>query len=704
MIANETIRLLILHDSRTEAERLISMLNNAGRSTRAQHVESEEALVKLLQEQPWDLLIAHQQAAGLTPLTAIRQIQRLNKDVATIIQAEEDDDMIGSQAVVEGLKLGACDVVLTDDDQHLLLVITRELENRLQRNFRRRAERKLNEAERRSQLLLNSSRDAIAFVQDGMYLYANQSFAECFDYDDRDDIECMPVIDMVSDTDQDKIKQFLKDFSLKGDDAESSQISFQGLLQNGEHRTLNVEVANAFYDEEPCVEFIIRANSVDNEQLQAELQKIKDQDVATGLYNRQYIVERVQQEVDKAAATEESSALLYIEIDHLVDEIREQLGVGTSEAVLVDIAHKLHALCGEQQLLARFSDEAFMLLSPATRADEAIRQAKILCKEIEQHIVDIDGHTRHATVSIGIALINETSSNADAALGQAVSAHGDFQEGGKEGPASNGFKLFEPKLSDSDKASVDIAKAVQNALDKGRFHLLFQPIISLRGVEEEHYEVLLRMLDENDESTSPTTFLSAAADIGATTKIDRWVILEGIKLLSEHQAKGNKTKLIINLSRESVADPSLLPWLGVAFNAAKLPADSLIFQLNESDVTSQLNVAKAFLDGLKELGSLSSISNFGCSLNPFRTLQHIHCEHVKVHGSFTQDIQDHNESPEALSNLIKELMTHDKITIVPFVENASVLSTLWQTGVHYIQGHYLQAPTSSMDYDFNMDG
>ena len=704
MIANETIRLLILHDSRTEAERLISMLNNSGRSTRAQHVESEEALVKLLQEQSWDLLIAHQKATCLEPLTAIRQIQRLNKDVATIIQAEEDDDMIGSQAVVEGLKLGACDVVLTDDDQHLLLVITRELANSHQRVLRRRAERKLHEAERRSQLLLNSSRDAIAFVQDGMYLYANQSFVECFGYDDRDDFECMPVIDMVSDSDQDKVKQFLKDFSLKGDDAESSHVSFQGVLLGGEDRAISVEVANAIYDEEPCIELVIRANAVDNEELQAELQKIKNQDVATGLYNRQYIVERVQQEVDKADETEGNSALLYIEIDHLIDEIRDQHGVGTSEAVLVDIAHKLQTLCSEQQQLARFSDEAFMLLSPSTHADQAINQAKKLCQEIEKHIIDLEGRTLHATVSIGIALINETSSSADDALGQAVSAHSNFQASGKDSLATNGYKLFEPKLSDSDQANVDIAKAVQNALDKGRFNLLFQPIISLRGAEEEHYEVLLRMLDENDESTSPATFLSAAAEIGATTKIDRWVILEGIKLLAEHQSKGNKTKLIINLSSESIADPSLLPWLGVAFKAAKLPTDCLIFQLNESDVTQQLNVAKVFLDGLKELGSLSSISNFGCSLNPFRTLEHVHCEHVKVHGSFTQDIQDNNESPEALSNLIKELMTHEKITIVPFVENASVLSTLWQTGVHYIQGHYLQAPTSSMDYDFNMDG
>ena len=81
MSINSTIRLLILNDSRQEAERLISMLHNAGRRTRAQHVESEEALAKLLQEQSWDLLIGLDCTQNLVPSKAIKQIRRLNMPV-----------------------------------------------------------------------------------------------------------------------------------------------------------------------------------------------------------------------------------------------------------------------------------------------------------------------------------------------------------------------------------------------------------------------------------------------------------------------------------------------------------------------------------------------------------------------------------------------------------------------------------------------
>lgn len=704
MNANETIRLLILNDSRKEVERLISMLNNAGRPTRAQHVESEEVLTKLLQEQSWDLLIAEDVCSQLPPANALRQIKRLNKDVPMILVSEKaaDEDIDANQAVVEGLKLGASDVVPLDQDQHLLLVIQRELDNREQRQQRRRADHKLKEAERRSQQLLDSSRDAIAYVQDGMYLYANQSFADCFGYEDRDDIECMPVIDMVNKDDQKHVKQFLKDFTLKGDEAENCQLSFNGITQSGATSSVSLDVAQAVYDEEACIEFVIRANQANNEQLQAELQKIKDQDLVTGLYNRLYLVEQLEKEVARAINDGSTTTALHIEIDKFSEHIQPQMGVAGSDLALGDLAALLskHVLPGET--LARFGDDSFMLLAPNQSAQKSLDRAESIRKEIEHHIIDVDGKTIQATTTIGVAVLNETSSSAEEVIDQARKASESFRVDNDHN--GNGVKLYDPEVSPEEKAEADMVNMINSALDSNRFQLLFQPIISLRGAEDEHYEVLLRMLDDEGQQISPNDFLSTAEQMGASTKIDRWVILETIKTLSEHRANGHNTRVLLNLSRQSLCDESLVPWIGVAFKAAGLSPDAIIFQVDESYVTSHLNAAKALFQGLTKIGSQSSLCNFGCSLNPFKTLSHAPSDYVKIHGSFTLDIQKNNEGPEALSNLIKQLLEANKITIVPFVEHASVLSTLWQTGVHYIQGHYLQAPTDSMSYDFTMEG
>ncbi len=698
MNANETIRLLILNDSREEVERLISMLNNAGRPTRAQHVESEEALTKLLQEQTWDLMIADAATTELPPANAIRQIKRLNKDVPLILISDEE----GNQASVAGLKIGASDVIQLDEDQHLLLVIQRELENREHRQQRRRADQRLKEAERRSQQLLDSSRDAIAYVQDGMYLYANQSYAEKFGYEDRDDIECMPVIDMVSDEHQGQVKKFLKEFTLKGDDAESCQLVFTGLMANDALSSFAIDVANAIYDEESCIQFMISSQQVDNEQLQAELQKIKDQDVVTGLFNRQYLVEKLEGEVAKAINDSSTATLQYIEIDQFSDHVQAHMGVSGTDSVLGDLGNFLKQFVQPGETLARFGDDAFALLTPDQKADQTLSRAEDICQQLESHIVDVEGKTLQLTATVGVSIVTESTSSGEEVIEQALKAIEDFRK--EHNNAGNGTRLYEPEVSEEQAAETNLAKQVQTALDNNRFQLLFQPIISLRGAEEEHYEVLLRMLDDNDEQISPSKFMNAAAEIGVTTKIDRWVILETIKTLSEHRASGHKTRVLLNLSRQSLCDETLAPWLGVAFKAAKLSTDAIIFQVDEVDVTNHLNAAKAFFDALAEIKCASSMSNFGCSLNPFKTLEHANTDYVKIHGSFTLDIQNNSEGPETLTNLIKHLLEANKITVVPFVENANVLSTLWQTGVHYIQGHYLQEPTASMNYDFNMEG
>ena len=694
MNANDTIRLLILNNSRAEAERLISMLHNAGRPSRAQHVESEDALVKLLEEQTWDLLIAHDQTTNVTPQTAIKHIRRLSKDVPVILQ--NDDEFL---AVIEGMKLGAADVVRLDDDQHLLLVMQREMNNREERQAKRLADRRFREAERRSQQLLDSSRDAIAYVQDGLYLYANQSFAELFGYEDKDDIDCMPIMDMVDDKDQDTLKTFLKDFTFKGLDAESTKLAFRGLKQDGTAAPISLEVSHVTYDEEPCIQFLARANRDDlnNYVLEAQIKQNKWQDVVTGLYNRQYMIDHLEKIIDNVTEKDNLS-LLYVDIDNFIERAQSTLGVAAADMALSDLASLLREKNNTTDIIARFGDTAFTVLVPNIRADAAVNRAKQLCKAIEEHIIDIDNKTLQLTASIGVSLINDNTTNANKVIEQAINAMEKVRNAN-----GNSAQLFEPEMSADERDQKNIASDLQHALDNDRFRLLFQPIISLRGSEEEYYEVYLRMINDNNEEISPSRFIETASSIGASIKIDRWVILESIKMLSQHRAKGNKTKLILNLSKDSLCDESLVPWLGVAFKAAKLSSDAIVFQTNEVDVTNHLNAAKAFAEGLQKLKTFMSISNFGCSLNPFNTLKHVPASIIKIDGSFTMDIQNNKESPETLIHLIEQLHGENKITIVPFVENASVLSTLWQAGAHYIQGHYLQEPTQNMSYDFNME-
>jgi multidomain signaling protein FimX len=698
-----TLRLLILNDTRAEAERLISLLRNAGRPVRAQHVETEDALVKLLQEQTWDLVIAPDTTKNLTPATAIKHIRRLSRDLPVILQTDSEE----TAAVVEGIKLGAADVVRLDEDQHLLLVISREFNNREERNERRLAERRLKEIERRNQQLLDSSRDGIAFEQDGMFLYVNESFAEILGYASREDLESMPIIDVICDTQQDAVKAFLKDFTLKSDDVATASMSWQVLDAEGDSKTLAVEVRKALYDEEVCVQLVVKPTQARaSKQIAAQIEHIRNQDVVTGLFNKHYLVEQLEKRVARLAQDTATGALLYIQVEDFLGIVQTRLGVAAADIALGGIAAHLKSLTQPDEILCRFSDDGFMLLIPVITAEEGLARAESLCRSMRDHIVNADEVTLMFHYSVGVGLINETTTSAETPISHAIKAL-ELVYSERRSQKNLLARIYEPAAAQAQAQAArnekHVAQMVQKALDQGRFRLLFQPILSLRGSDKEHYDVLLRMQENDGDDMSPVDFFGVAEQMGAMTKIDRWVILEAIKLLAQHRAKGNNTRLIVNVSAASIKDKTLAPWLTVAFKTAKLVPEALVFQLNELDVNNHLNHAKEFTQALQSIGSEVCISHFGCALNPFSALGHVAANYVKIDGSFTQELQSGHGEPQALGELVSQLHQQDKITIVPFVENASVLSKLWQSGVHYIQGYYLQGPTESMNFDFDTE-
>jgi EAL domain-containing protein (putative c-di-GMP-specific phosphodiesterase class I) len=248
-----------------------------------------------------------------------------------------------------------------------------------------------------------------------------------------------------------------------------------------------------------------------------------------------------------------------------------------------------------------------------------------------------------------------------------------------------------------------ILTLINEAIESQKFVLLFQPIISLRGDSDEHYEVFLRMLDRNDERMLPDQFLRTAIENGAAGKIDRWVILQSIKLLSAHRARGHNTRLTINLTCNSVTDPEFIHWLGVAVKAARLPSDAIIFQLTEQDAATYLRQTREFLEGLKSIHCRSALSRFGLTAEPFEILRQMPVEFVKLDGSHIERMMADQDYRGEVTQTIKQLQAAGKLTIVPMVENANALSALWQAGANYIQGHYLQEPSTTMDYDFSTD-
>lgn len=689
MQAKEAIRLLICSDSQQEAETLTSLLRNAGHPTRASQIQNIETLKTKLSEQVWDVCLCRVSLTNLSGKDVLSELQRQGKDIPTIYFADEIDSILCEKV----LKTGAVDLVPSGEYNHMLQVVLREIRNLKSRRELREAEALLRESEKRCQVLLESSQDAIAYVEDGMHLFANESYASIFGYEDPDDLLTMPLMDMISSKDQGRFKIFLKDFN----SGKTRSGQFECAMMNVANKEIEIRMlfARATYEDEPCMQVIIRSKS-DNNDLESKLKQISSQDLLTGLYNKQYFNENLADAVDKAIISGSKGAVAYINIDSF-GQCKADVGIEGADLVICDAAHLIRSKCREEDLVARIGEDVFGILLYGSNPEQAQGFAEHIRKSIQEHLVAVDQRTIQITVSVGIALINESSRSPKDVLQHAHEASYFVRklDGFEKG---NGVYLYNPaQLANSD--SERLAAKIEAGIKNNSLKLLFQPVINLRDEEGEHYETLLRLIDSDGSDISPQDFLTEITP-ELKRKLDRWVILNTVKRLAQQRSQGHDTRLFINLTNESLTDETLLAWLHKLLQASKLPSKCLVFQFTEADAINHLMQAKVTTQGLAKLGCLVAISRFGSAIEPFNLFSHVHVDFVKVDGSFTQELET-PDGMDSLKQLLAGISEHNKDSIVPFVENANIVAQLWTSGVSFIQGYYLRGPSDSMDYEFN---
>jgi diguanylate cyclase (GGDEF)-like protein/PAS domain S-box-containing protein len=676
----ETYRLLILTESQNEAEQLISLFRNAGHATRAHRLTSSQDLHDHLDDHEWDLLISDDKNNALDFSLAIQIIKDTDHDIPCILLSENNE----AETLLTGFEQGASDVIASTNEQHLLAAAKREITSVRIRQQGRKAQTQLLEATQRADQLMSDTQEAIAYIADGMHIEANDAYAEIFGYQDAEELEAMPMIDLIAESDQEKFKAFLRHYSrTEGDQAE---LNFSGIRQDDAVFSAMMVFSSSSFDGEPCTQILIRTNESGDSANSTN--SSGTQDTLSGLPNRYYLQDQLKASMLQLASGHSSACLLLINIDDF-PELLDKHRISGGDAIIKDCAELIQPKLRKDDILTRFGYGSLGLIVHIN-AEDALNAALELCKSIEDHICELENQTAQYTCTIGIAPINP-SSPADI-IDNAYAAITQVHHQQEKSTAAVYIPEAEPEPS---LASGD--STLEEALELKRIHLLYQPVISLRGDSKEHYEVFSRIITDEDEELLPLDFLSDVQD----TKLDRWIILEATKTLASHHANGHDTRIIINLTPFALADESLVGWIGVALKAANLPPHSIIWQFSEADISRNLKQAKELLSGLSELGCMVSINQFGrTGSDPLKTLKHIKTDYVKIDGDYILGLQDNQGDPQVLKALINSINEQKALSIVPKVENASILATLWQVGVNYIQGNYLQAPGKKMDYEF----
>ena len=413
-------------------------------------------------------------------------------------------------------------------------------------------------------------------------------------------------------------------------------------------------------------------------------------DILTGLVNRAEFENRVERALKSARARETSYALLYLDLDQF-KIVNDSCGHSAGDALLGQLGTLLKSKIRWRDTLARLGGDEFGVLLESCSLDEAMNTAETLRMAIGEYKFVWEERTFRLGVSIGVVPITADNEDVAALLTAADSACAAAKEAGR-----NRIHSFQENDIDlmRRRREMQWAARINNALEENRFELFRQTIQPLQ-VEEDgaHYEILLRMRDENGGIISPGLFIEAAERYGITPSIDRWVIRSAFRwLVSEADERERLSLCSINLSGQSLGDEKFLPFVVDQFQMSGIDATKICFEITETAAIASYSQANRFINALKELGCMFALDDFGTGLSSFGYLKHFPVDFLKIDGSFVKEIL-HDPIDREMVRSINEIgHLTGKRTIAEFAENEEIITMLRGMGIDYAQGYGVSEP------------
>jgi diguanylate cyclase (GGDEF)-like protein len=428
----------------------------------------------------------------------------------------------------------------------------------------------------------------------------------------------------------------------------------------------------------------------ESRELNRRLSYHASHDVLTGLVNRREFENRLERALRSAKARETSYALCYLDLDQF-KIVNDTCGHSAGDALLGQVGQLLKSKVRWRDTLSRLGGDEFGVLLEACSLDEALRTAEGLREAVRNCRFQWEERTFRLGVSIGVVPIAPENEDVASVLSAADSACQAAKEQGR-----NRVHCFEENDIDlmRRRREMQWAARINTALEEGRFDLYRQAIRPLQSDETGlHYEILLRMRDEQGKIITPDNFIAAAERYGLTPSIDRWVVENTLRwLVSEADERDKLAMCSINLSGQSLGDDKFLPFVIEQFHRTGLDARRICFEITETAAIASFSQANRFIQALKELGCKFALDDFGTGLSSFGYLKHFPVDFLKIDGSFVKEIL-HDPIDREMVRSINEIgHLTNKRTIAEFAENEDIITMLRNLGVDYAQGYGVARP------------
>ncbi len=416
-------------------------------------------------------------------------------------------------------------------------------------------------------------------------------------------------------------------------------------------------------------------------QLAQRFERLAQIDSLTGLRNRFALKSSLEQLLELGGGAN-SASLLWIDLDRF-KEVNDTLGHPVGDQLLRVVAERLQGVAREQDCLARFGGDEFVLL--AAGADRS--EAKALADRILALFatpVTVDGAALHVSASIGIVTVPHAGLDAEILLKYADMALYHAKATGR-----NSSCEFEPAMQHKLMQMRETEDSLRLAIERHELELYYQPILNLGSSQVTCCEALIRWHHPTRGLVSPAEFIPLAERTGQIADITAWVLMEACRTA---RTWPNDIRVAVNISPMLLKRADLLQAVMNALIASGLPAGQLELEITESVFMDDSEQSNTMLKALRRIGARLALDDFGTGYSSLAYLHKYVFDKIKIDSSFVRNIEENRTARAIINAVVSLARTLEVETVAEGVETASQLDQVRELGCAAVQGFFLSMP------------
>ncbi len=413
-------------------------------------------------------------------------------------------------------------------------------------------------------------------------------------------------------------------------------------------------------------------------------------DMLTGLPNRLLFDEMLNKALPNASRKGESLAVIFLDLDRF-KVINDTLGHTLGDKLLKEVAQRLNDSLRKGDTVARWGGDEFIILLPRVNNIEEVTQVAERILQTLENAFHLQGHELYISASLGIALLDSNSPNAETLIQHADTALYHAKDKGR-----NNYQFYSVSLSSKNPELLTLEKSLRYALERKEFSLYYQPRVSIATGEITGMEALLRWQHPDMGLVAPSVFIPLAEQSGLIVPIGEWVLRTACRQNKAWQDAGLPPLMMaVNLSLKQFWQPQLVETVAKILQQTGLEPHFLELEITETTAIEDLEFTRTVLQDLQQMGVHLSIDDFGTGHSSLSRLQLLPLHNLKIDKSFVQDLTHDVKVAHIIKAIVSLGRNLGLRLTAEGVENEEELEFLRSIHCEDVQGFLFYRPLSA---------